>query len=90
VDEITMQDAIAAYEEDNHALSFALFDKLVKKSRDPEAMYFLGRHYIDGLGVEKSQEMAIELWKKAGKNGCVDAQYALLEIVQTTSQCCKA
>ncbi|MEA3418399.1 MAG: hypothetical protein U9Q90_03280 [Campylobacterota bacterium] len=90
MEDMTMENATAAYEEDNYIVSFPMFDQLVRKTRDPEAMYFLGRHYIDGLGVEKSQERALELWKKAGKKGCVDAQYALLEIVQTTSQCCKA
>lgn len=90
MEETTMKNAIAAYQVDNYVVSFPMFETLTRKTKDPEAMYFLGLHYIDGLGVEKSQEKALSLWKKAGKNGCVDAQYSLLEIVQTTSQCCKA
>jgi TPR repeat protein len=90
LDNVTMEQAVEAFEADDHALSFALFEQLVKSTRDPEAMFFLGRHYVDGLGTIKDEDKALDIWKRAGKKGSVDAQYALLERVQTTSQCCKA
>ncbi len=86
---ITLDDAMAAYEEDNYEVSFPLLVQLSKQSKDPEVTYMLGVHYHNGMGVAKDRQKAIELWRKASKNGCVDAQYALLEITQTTSQCCK-
>lgn len=90
LDELTLQDAIDAFEEDRYTLSYPVLEKIVATKRDPEAMFYLGLHLVDGLGCEQNVERALEIWKRAGKKGSVDAQYALLEHVQTTSQCCKA
>jgi len=49
----------------------------------------VGRHYKDGLGVPKDEDRALSIWKRASRRGSLDAQYALLEITQTTTQCCK-
>ncbi len=86
---ITLENAIEAFEADDFDRSFRLFETLVRRDKDPEAMYFLGRHYIDGLGVEASEEKAMDIWKRSSKRGNLYAQYAILEIVQTTTACCK-
>jgi TPR repeat protein len=85
----TLDEAIAAYEADDYDHSFKLFETIARRDNDAEALFFLGRHYIDGLGVEKSKENAMSVWKKASRRGSLDAQYAMLEIVQTTTACCK-
>jgi TPR repeat protein len=78
-----------AFNEDRFDESFLIYSQIVADTKDRDAMFMLGRHYYDGLGVEKNIDYAIALWKKASKAGSLDAQYALLEICQTTGQCCK-
>ncbi|MDD5359672.1 MAG: SEL1-like repeat protein [Sulfurovaceae bacterium] len=78
-----------AFNEDRFNESFEIYTQIVSTTKDRDAMYMLGKHYYDGLGIEKNIDYAISLWKKASKAGSLDAQYALLEISQTTSQCCK-
>jgi TPR repeat protein len=78
-----------AFNEDRYEESFEIYTHIVSATKDIDAMYMLGKHYYDGLGIEKNIDYAISLWKKASKAGSLDAQYALLEISQTTSQCCK-
>ncbi|MBD3798180.1 MAG: SEL1-like repeat protein [Campylobacterales bacterium] len=78
-----------AFNEDRFNESFEIYSQIAAKTKDSDAMYMLGKHYYDGLGVEKNIDYAITLWKKASKAGSLDAQYALLEICQTTAQCCK-
>lgn len=78
-----------AFNDDRYDESFAMYNQIVSTTKDKDAIYMLGKHYYDGLGVEKNIDHAIILWKKASKAGSLDAQYALLEISQTTSQCCK-
>jgi TPR repeat protein len=86
---ITVSEAIEAFEEDHYAISYPAFERLAATRRDPEALFYLGLHLMRGFGCEIDAERALALWKRAGKMGYVDAQYALLEHVQTTSQCCK-
>lgn len=78
-----------AFNDDRYDESFAMYNQIVSTTKDKDAIYMLGKHYYDGLGIEKNIDYAITLWKKASKAGSLDAQYALLEISQTTSQCCK-
>jgi TPR repeat protein len=83
-----MENAHKAFNEDNYALSLEMFKTLAKEGY-VDAMYMHGLHYKEGCGVEMDQERAISIWKRASKRGSLDAQYALLEITQTTTQCCK-
>lgn len=78
-----------AFNEDRYDVSLKLYNEMIAKNNDSDALYMLARHYIDGLGVEKNHEKAISLLKQSAKRGSLDASYLLLEYVQTTSQCCK-
>lgn len=78
-----------AFNEDRYDVSLKLYNEMIAKNSDSDALYMLARHYIDGLGVEQDVEKAISILKKSAKRGCLDASYLLLEYVQTTSQCCK-
>jgi len=83
-----MENANKAFNEDNYTLSLELFNTLAKDNY-VDAIYMVGRHYKDGLGVPKDEDRALSIWKRASRRGSLDAQYALLEITQTTTQCCK-
>lgn len=82
-------EANTAFNEDRYADSFRLYEQIVSATKDVDAMFMLGKHYFDGLGVARNEDIAISLWKRASKAGSLDAKYALLEQSQTTSQCCK-
>jgi len=82
-------EANKSFNEDRYADSFRLYQQIVTASKDADAIFMLGKHYFDGLGVACDKVMAISLWKRANKAGSLDAKYALLELSQTTSQCCK-
>ncbi len=83
-----MENANKAFNEERYDVSFAMFNALAKEGYT-DAIYLVGRHYKEGYGVEADHEKAISIWKRASKRGSLDAQYALLEITQTTTQCCK-
>jgi len=78
-----------AFNEDKYDVSFELYSQMIAKNNDSDALYMLARHYIDGLSVEKDEDRAITILKKAAKRGSLDASYLLLEYKQTTAQCCK-
>ncbi|MDD5406180.1 MAG: SEL1-like repeat protein [Sulfurovaceae bacterium] len=82
-------EANKAFNEDRYADSFKLYKQIVSETKDIDAMYMLGKHYFEGLGTVRDEDMAISLWKRASKAGSLDAKYALLEQCQTTAQCCK-
>lgn len=52
--------------------------------RDAEAQYYLGMMYFYGDGVEKDAKKAEEWWKKAMRNGSIDAANRLSEISTST------
>jgi len=86
--ELSMENANKAFNEDNYEVSLEMFTQLAKEGY-VDAMYMQGLHYKEGYGVEVDEDRAISIWKRANKRGSLDAQYALLEITQTTTQCCK-
>lgn len=82
-------EANKAFNEDRYDDSFRMYQEIVFATKDSDALFMLGKHYFDGLGVSCDKDMAISLWKRASKAGSLDAKYALLEQSQTTAQCCK-
>ncbi|MBN1591752.1 MAG: sel1 repeat family protein [Candidatus Coatesbacteria bacterium] len=44
---------------------------------DKDGMYYLGRAYEKGHGVEKCREIAIEWYKRSLERGCEEAEEAL-------------
>lgn len=78
-----------AFNEDRYEVSLDLYNKMIARNNDSDALYMLARHYIDGLGVKQDLEKAILLLKQSAKRGSLDASYLLLEYTQTTTQCCK-
>jgi len=59
------------------ATALAMVQKRVD-AEDPEAMAFLGTHYLFGsLGVQKDVKRSMELWTEAAELGSMDAHYEL-------------
>ena len=88
--EILTQEANKAFNEDRYSDSLKLYERLADEFRDADGYFMLGKHYNEGVGVPKDVDKAISYWKIALKLGSVDAKYALLEISQNTTDCCKA
>lgn len=51
-------------------------------AEDPDGLECLGYLYLEGLGVEQSQEKAIELFKLAAERGSEEAQQQLMMLGQ--------
>jgi TPR repeat protein len=83
-------EANKAFNEDRYEDSLKLYEQLAKEFKSADGYFMLGKHHNEGLGVFKDTEKAISYWKSALKLGSVDAKYALLEISQNTTDCCKA
>lgn len=83
---MTLDEALEHYENDAFAQAYEGFYANRKNS---EAQYFLGMLYYAGNGVDKSEEQATYWFKKAAKQGSLDAKYMLQCISATTTMCCK-
>lgn len=83
-------EANRAFNEDRYDDSLKLYEQLAKEFRSADGYFMLGKHHNEGLGVTKDVQKAMSYWKSALKLGSVDAKYALLEISQNTTDCCKA
>jgi len=79
-----LEEAINAYAEQNYTKAYDLFYPLATKERNSEAQFHLGMIYFYGEGVQKDIDQAMEWWKKAMRNGNVDAAYRLSEISTST------
>ncbi|WP_456402947.1 hypothetical protein [Hydrogenimonas sp.] len=83
----TLDEAIALYEASDYEEAYVA---LKQHRKDAEAQYYLGMLYYEGFGVEKSLEEAKRWFKKASRQGSLDAEYMLLCCEGNTSSCCKA
>ncbi|MEA1919327.1 MAG: SEL1-like repeat protein [Campylobacterota bacterium] len=81
---MTINDAIALYEERKYDEVYEAFVDLATYERNAEAQYYLGRMYRDGDGVQKSEEKAVYWWKKARQQGHRDAAFAASELQIST------
>ncbi|MRI83651.1 MAG: hypothetical protein C6I00_04450 [Nitratiruptor sp.] len=79
-----LKEAVELFERDRYEEALPLFQELAKAG-SAEAMYYIGMMYYEGWGVEKSQEKAVEWWKKADRRGSLDAKYMLQTICATSS-----
>lgn len=79
-----LKKAVELFEADRYEEAKPLFEELARKG-DSEAMYYLGMMYYEGWGVEKSQDKAVQWWKKANRRGSLDAKYMLQTICATSS-----
>lgn len=76
--------AIAAYDAQDFAKAYELLYPLAAHKRNSEAQFHMGMLYFYGEGVEKDIDQAMGWWKKAMRNGHVDAAYRLSEIATST------
>ncbi|WP_456452863.1 hypothetical protein [Hydrogenimonas sp.] len=83
----TLKEAMAFYENDEYDKALVA---LKQHRKNMEAQYFLGMMYYEGFGVEKSEEEAKKWFKKAARQGSLDAEYMLLCCEGNTTSCCKA
>jgi TPR repeat protein len=74
-----VQEGIAAYKSGAFAIALQRFEPLTKAG-NPEAAYWMGRMYQDGLGVKKDVDKAVTYFKQAAKKGWRDADLRLGEI----------
>lgn len=77
-------EGIAAYDAGDYVKAYEILYPLAAYKRNSEAQFHMGMIYYYGEGVEKDIEQAMEWWKKAMKNGHVDAAYRLSEISTST------
>ncbi len=82
----TLQEAIDLYENDRYEEAFKA---LSQHKKDAEAQYYLGMLYFEGFGVEKDIETAERWFRKAARQGSLDAEYMRLCCTGNTSSCCK-
>ena len=83
----TLEEAIELYEQDRYEEALAALKQHRKKM---QAQYFIGMIYYEGFGVEKDEEEAKRWFKKASRQGSLDAEYMLLCCEGNTTSCCKA
>lgn len=57
----------------NPTMALVAFRMAALGANDPEAYYFLGRMYIEGVGVEKDVDQGVEYLKSAAAAGHIDA-----------------
>jgi hypothetical protein len=79
-----LSEGIAAYEAQDYEKTHLLLYPLAAYERNADAQFYLGMLYFYGEGVEKNIETATGWWKKAMRNGHVDAAYRLSEIATST------
>jgi hypothetical protein len=79
-----LEEAMTAYTDQNYTKAHELFYPLATKERNSQAQFHLGMIYFYGEGVEKNIDEAMQWWKKAMRNGNVDAAYRLSEISTST------
>ena len=76
--------AIALYDEEKFTQAYELFYPLAAYKKNPEAQFYLGMMYFYGEGLTVDLEQAKDWWKKATRNGHVDAAYRLSELETST------
>lgn len=80
-----MNKAIELYENERYEEAFEIFKGYAKK-RHAEAEYYMGLFYYEGNFVPQDEASAIMWWKKANRDGSLDAKY-MLETICSTSSC---
>ena len=79
-----LEAGVNAYDAGDYPQAYKILYPLAAYKRNSEAQFHLGMIYFYGEGVEKDLNQAMEWWKKAMKNGHVDAAYRLSEIATST------
>ena len=74
-----LQEGVTAYRSGAFAIASQELAPLAKAG-NPEAAYWMGRMYQDGLGVKKDVDKALTYFKQAAKGGWHDAELQLGEI----------
>ncbi len=77
-------EGINAYNAGEFAAAYEILYPLAQYERDDEAQLYVGMMHFYGEGVEKSEEKAMEWWKKAMRSGNQDAAYRLSELKTST------
>ena len=75
-----LSDALTAFEIKRYDQALSEFSYLADEG-DATAVYYLGKMYAQGLGVEKDNQRAIEYYQKAESAYNIDAAYELAEIL---------
>ncbi|WP_353662574.1 hypothetical protein [Hydrogenimonas sp. SS33] len=82
----TVDEAIGLYEEERYEEAMKAFRQ---HRKDMRARYYIGMMYFEGFGVEQDVEEAKRWFKKASRQGSLDAEYMYLCCEGNTSSCCK-
>jgi len=69
-----LEDGHDAYDRKEYTKAYDIWIKLANEG-DPEAQYNIGLLYLNGLGVEKNERLALMWFTYAGEQGMADAQY---------------
>ena len=77
--------AIELFELEDYEDSYKIFKEYAQTNRSSgEAPYYLGLFYYHGYYVNCDIEQAKQWWKRAKKNGSIDADFMLQSIDQST------
>ena len=69
-----LEDGHTAFDAKHYKQAYTLWKPLAQRG-DADAQYNLGLLYMNGLGVEKNDRMALMWFIRAGQQGLADAQY---------------
>ena len=69
-----LEDGHDAYDAKHYQQAYALWKPLAEAG-NADAQYNLGLLYMNGLGVEKNERLALMWFTRAGQQGLADAQY---------------
>ena len=71
----TLKDAKKLFEDNKIQESAQIFLKLANEDKDPEASYYLGRIFNEGLGgIQPQRRLGFEYYKKAAEKNHIEAQ----------------
>lgn len=70
----SLEDGHTAFDAKQYKKAFEIWKPLSDKG-DPDAQYNLALLYMNGLGVEKNDRLALKLFTLAAQQGMADAQY---------------
>lgn len=69
-----LSEAVEAYDADDYTSALPIFQSLAKQD-DDDAMWYLGKMYDNGWGVEQSDELAFNWFERSAKLGDADSQW---------------
>lgn len=71
-----IEDAVEAMRSGNFAIAYCIMRPIAEQG-DADAQYNLGWMYVNGYGLRVNDSLALDWWKKASRQGHVDASFSI-------------